>query len=58
MEQKAQSCIDLVVVVGHLVIIVALAISAWTGRRAEPQRPAAPTMNILESYHGDDNDLK
>jgi hypothetical protein len=59
MEQNAQSCIDLLVVVGHLVIIVALAISALTGRRSSDgaRIPSAPAMNILESYQVDENGL-
>jgi hypothetical protein len=59
MEQKAQSCIDLLVVAGHLVIIVALAASALLGRRATDDRrmPSAPSMSILETYQVDDEGM-
>lgn len=57
MEQNAQSCIDLLVVAGHLVIIVALAISALRDRRDADHVPAAPAMSILESLQVDENGL-
>lgn len=59
MERNAQSCIDLLVVAGHLVIIVALALSVLLGRRASDETPksAVPTMNILESYQLDDQGM-
>lgn len=56
MERNAQSCIDLLVVAGHLVLIAALAASALLGRRpSEAARPAAPAMSIMECYQVDEN---